>query len=170
MKKVILALFVMAAPLAIFPAVLAGQSTTFNWSASSNGLVGSGTITATPDGSVAGAWDITGMTGTFSNSNTSLGDQTFSGTVVGLTGYLGEAATLSYNINAPMEDASTDYYDDLLYLNYSSPASSVDPPAPAGLGGGQFDNGGLVFNVDTTGGVYEIQLEQYGSSDMTSSS
>jgi hypothetical protein len=164
MKKFALVSLAIAAALAVSPAVMFGQ--TWDWSASSNGLVGSGTITATPDGSVAGAWDVTGMTGTFSNSNTSLGDPAFSGSVVSLTGINGEAATPSYNINSPSVDALTDYYDDLLYLHYTSPASNLDSTPTGGSGGGQLDSGGLVFNVlDPGNGEFEIQLQQISSAN-----
>ena len=162
MKKFSLVSLAIGAALAISPAMLIGQST-FNWSATDNGLVGSGTLTATSVG--GGVWDITGMTGTFTNTNTSNGDQAFSGSIDGLTGFHGEAGTPSYNSSSPSADAQTDYYDDLLYLGFTSPASSLDPPF-SGSGGGQLDSGGMVFNVDDpTAGVYEIQIQQIGSTD-----
>jgi hypothetical protein len=163
MKKFSLISLAIASALMISPAMLVGQSTTFNWSASSNGLVGSGTITATPDGSVAGAWDVTGITGTFANSNTSLGNLGFSGNVIGLTGYINEDAVPSYSSSNPSGINPTLYYqyDDLLYLAYTSPSININ--GYPGNGGGQFDPAGLVFNVQTTSGVYEVEIFQDGS-------
>ena len=122
MKKFSLLSLAIASALVISPAVLVGQGT-YNWSVDLNGMIGSGTITTTSGG------DITAITGNFENTSSVNGVAEFSGNVIGLTNGTvsqGEAPTLSYSLTAPMTDATTDYYDDILVKQYGALPASKD--------------------------------------------
>jgi hypothetical protein len=157
MKKLSLISLAVAAALAICPAALVGQ--TLDWSVDANGITGSGTVSVVPNG-VPGVYNITNMGGTFADTN--LGE-VFSGTVIGIDpSYLGETYPPSYSLSSPSPDTAGDLYDELLYLNGSgSPSSNIN--GVPGNGGGQEDAAGFIFNVQTTSGVYEVQIYQNGS-------
>jgi hypothetical protein len=134
---------------------------TLDWAVDANGITGSGTVSVVPNG-VPGVYNITNMSGTFADNNP--GYEVFSGNVIGIgdPANLGETYPPSYSLSSPSSDATGDLYDELLYLNGSgSPPSNIN--GVPGNGGGQEDAGGFIFNVQTTSGVYEVQIYQDGS-------
>jgi hypothetical protein len=140
MKKFCLALFAIAAALAITPAALA-DTDTYNFTISSSTDSGSGVITVTQVGN-SDVYDVTGITGTFTDSNIGLSDATITGLV-----------SASYNSSSPTlypgtGDAAGNYpaVDNLFYPIGDSPAVSCCglPPFPAG---GQLDAWGILFSV-----------------------
>ncbi len=146
MKKSYSALFAIAATLAIAPAALAD---TFDWTYGGVGdpVYAYGTLTATPDASIAGAYDILGGTGTRITSQGS-----FSVSIIGFTdpgpfpGAEGLSGPCTYSpstgcniTDAGQGGATADLiFDNLLYAN-QAPGYQLDgdgfvlfePNAPA---------------------------------------
>ncbi|HUZ96818.1 MAG TPA: PEP-CTERM sorting domain-containing protein [Edaphobacter sp.] len=142
------ALLVLATSVALAPAARA-DSYTFNWSG--HGITTSGVIDVTAT-SMPGTYQITGIDGTFSDSNAG-----FSGTITGLN-----AASLptytpgSTYFGAPAFTDAGFSYDNLFYPAGDSPAVCVDAPM---FSGGVFDIYGMSFNV---AGGYTVDLWSQG--------
>jgi hypothetical protein len=128
MKKFSLALFAMAMALAIMPAALAD---TFDWTygGGTDPVYAYGTLTATPDASIPGAFDILGGTGTRITSQ-----GTFAVSIIGfsdpgpfpLSGGLGGTCIYSPASSCDIHDAGAGgvtadlIFDNLLYANQAS--------------------------------------------------
>ncbi|HZY61525.1 MAG TPA: PEP-CTERM sorting domain-containing protein [Edaphobacter sp.] len=164
--------FVLSCRKAIFPALLAlavsvaltpaARADSYVFSFNGGGLSGSGVLTysntAVPG--VPGAYQITGITGTFSDSNIGL-------TNAAITGV--QTTSLPSGINPdgtflPPGSPAGGFgfsYDNLFYPAGNSPAicppNPSEPPYP--FGGGSLDIYGLLFNVD---GGYSVDLWSNG--------
>jgi hypothetical protein len=152
----------LAAGLAAAPS--AARADSFAFSFSGGGLSGSGTIivsNAVVPG-VPGAYQVTGISGTFSDTNAN-----FSGAIIGV-----QTTSLPTGINPdgtfiPPGQASDGFgfsYDNLFYPDGNSPAvcpppGPGDPEAPYPFGGGLLDIYGLLFNVE---GGYSVDLWSNG--------
>lgn len=155
------ALLVLATSVALAPAARADS---YTFSFSGGGMSASGVIdisSATVPG-VPGAYQVTGISGTFSDSNLGLSN-------VAITGL--QTTSLPTNINAdgtflPPGSQADGYgfsYDNLLYPDGNSPAvCPPDPTDPNGeypFGGGLLDIYGLLFNVQ---GGYNVDVWSNG--------
>jgi hypothetical protein len=146
-KVALSALLVLAATAVMTPAALA-DSYTFNWSG--NGITTSGVIDVTAT-SMPGTYQITGIDGTFSDSNAG-----FSGAITSLnTAPLPTYTPGSTYFSAPAFTDAGFSYDNLFYPAGDSPAVCVDAPM---FSGGVFDIYGLSFNV----GAYTVDLWSQG--------
>lgn len=156
------ALLVLATSVAMTPAAKADS---FNFSFSGGGLSGSGVLTVsnTPVPGVPGAFQVTGINGTFSDANLGLSNAAISGV---------QATSLPSGINpdgtfvppANAADGSGFSYDNLFYPGGDSPAvcpppGPGDPEQPYPFGGGLLDIYGLLFNVQ---GGYSVDLWSNG--------
>ena len=140
---------VMVSALAFGPSA---RADVVNFSFSGAGTSGSGTLTVTPDtvvGDPTGAYTITNITGTFSDSNTgaNISNATITGLVpinsAGSSVGAPAPAVLSYYTvtNPPPHDASISY-DNLYYPN-GSPITCANYPAS----GGFLDVYGVLFKL-----------------------
>jgi hypothetical protein len=151
----------LAATLAIAPAAKADS---YVFSFSGGGLSGSGVLdvsTATVPG-VPGAYQVTGASGTFSDTNNGISNATITGV---------QPISLPSGINSDgtfvppgrQVDGYPFSFDNLLYPGGNSPAvCPPDPNDPNGLypfGGGQLDIYGLLFNVQ---GGYVVDVWSNG--------
>src|ERR1700733_4807110 len=160
-SKVLLPALLFLAALAVAPAAKAEQ---FFFSFSGGGLSASGVLTVSPATvvGVPGAEQVTGISGTFSDSNLGVSN-------VAITGL--QATSLPSGINAdgtfvpPGSDADGFgfSYDNLLYPGGNSPAVCPppvfpDPEPPYPFGGGLLDIYGLLFNA----GGYSVDVWSNG--------
>lgn len=153
---------VLAAGLVLVP--LTARASQIGFSFSGGGMSGSGVITfsnaAVPG--VAGAYQITGISGTFSDTVAG-----FSGAITGL-----QSIALPSGINndgtfVPPGTAADGFgfsWDNLFYPGGNSPAvcpppGPGDPEPPYPFGGGLFDIYGVLFNVQ---GGYSVDLWSNG--------
>ncbi|MGH9437834.1 MAG: PEP-CTERM sorting domain-containing protein [Terriglobia bacterium] len=145
MKKAFFVLIALATTLAIAPFA---RSTEINFTFSGGGISGSGAFTVSPS-STAGVDDITGISGTFKDTNDGI-----SGTITGLYPPISYKSTLP-----PAFTGAGLSYDDLFYPAGNSP---VLCPGPTGypFSGGQLDIFGVAFDV--TGG-YVAELWSNGN-------
>ena len=157
---------VLAAMVAVAPVARADS---FTFSFSGGGFSGSGLVQVsnTPVSGVPGAFQVTGITGTFSDTNAGITNAAITGVhSTGLpTGINGDGTFLppgSYAIATPGVDPLS--FDNLFYPDGNSPA--VCPPPPPGdphgpypFHGGTLDIYGLMFDV--TGG-YVVDLWSNG--------
>jgi len=127
-----LILLALAAGLAATPAALANN---YAYTISGTGISGSGTLTATAAG--GGAYDITGISGTFSDSATGL-----SGTIAGLVPGSYSTTSPSY-YNEP--SIGPQPFDNIVYPAGNSPATSYG--SFSALGGGTLDYFGFLFGL-----------------------
>jgi len=149
---------VMATPVA--------NADTFAFSFSGGGLSGSGIITVSnsPVPGVPGGYQITGITGTFTDSNA---NANFTGAITGL-----QTTSLPSGINPdgtfiPPGSQADGYgfsYDNLFFPGGNSPAvcpppGPGDPHDPYPFGGGLFDIYGVLFHVQ---GGYTVDLWSNG--------
>jgi hypothetical protein len=153
------ALFALAASFAVAPAAKADS---FGFSFSGGGLSGSGVIvlSSTPTPGVPGAYQVVGISGTFSDSIAGISNAAITGI---------RTTSLPTNINADgtfippgqAADGSGFSYDNLFYPDGNSPAICPPDPseAPYTFSGGVFDIYGLVFNV---AGGYSVDLWSNG--------
>lgn len=160
--------FVMLAALAVAlaaaPSAIRADSYTFSFNG--GGLSGSGVITVsnTPVPGVPGALQITGISGTFSDTNP---NANFTGAITGL-----QTTSLPSGINpdgtfvppGSQADGFGFSYDNLFYPGGNSPAvcpppGPGDPEPPYPFGGGLFDIYGLLFHVE---GGYSVDLWSNG--------
>src|SRR5215469_6402933 len=139
-----------AATLAASPAARADS---YIFSFSGGGLSGSGiiTVSSVPVPGVPGAVQITGVTGTFSDSNAGISNAAITG-VQGTSLPSGINPDGTFIPPGSQADGFGFSYDNLFFTNGMSPA--VCPPPPPGdphepypFGGGYFDIYGLLFNV-----------------------
>lgn len=145
MKKNYYVLLGLAAAFAIAPAALADG---FYFSFNGNGISSSGTLWVTPS-STPGVDHITGITGTFSDTNVGV-----SGAIAGLY------QPVSYESDTRVGIASTSgglSYDDTFYPAGDSPAICYDFinghwTLTYPFSGGQFDIFGVAFNIAGPGG------------------
>jgi hypothetical protein len=160
-KVILSALLVLAASVAMAPAARADS---YTFSFDGGGLSGSGVIdvsNSTVPG-VPGAYQVTGISGTFSDANIGLVNAAITGV---------QTTSLPSGINAdgtfiPPGTAADGFgfsYDNLFYPDGNSPAvCPPDPTDPNGLypwGGGTLDIYGLLFNVD---GGYSVDVWSNG--------
>jgi hypothetical protein len=147
-KVALSAFLVVAATAAMAPAAKA-DSYNFNWSG--NGITTSGVIDVTAT-SMPGTYQITGISGTFSDSNAG-----FSGAITTLNSApLPTYTPGSTYFSAPAFTDAGFSYDNLLYPDGESPAVCVDAPM---FSGGVFDIYGMSFNV---AGGYTVDLWSQG--------
>lgn len=150
-------------------AILAASSLTahadsYTFSFSGGGLSGSGLVTVsnTPVPGVPGAYQITGIQGTFSDANLSLSNAMITGV---------QTTSLPSGINpdgtfVPPGSPTDGFgfsFDNLLYPGGNSPAVCPPDPNPANdypFGGGLLDIYGLLFNVQ---GGYTVDLWSNGT-------
>jgi hypothetical protein len=149
----------------IVAAATAAKADTYAFSFSGGGLSGSGIITVSPIPvpGVPGGYQITGITGTFSDSNLGLLNAAITGVQnTSLPSGIGSDGTF-----IPPGSPGDGYgfsYDNLFFPGGNSPA--VCPPPPPGdphdpypFGGGLFDIYGLLFHVQ---GGYSVDLWSNG--------
>lgn len=147
-------------------ATTAVKADTYSFSFNGGGMSGSGIITVsnTPVPGVPGGYQITGINGTFSDTNP---NANFTGAITGV-----QTTSLPSGINmdgtfvppGTQADGFGFSYDNLFFPGGNSPA--VCPPPPPGdphppypFGGGVFDIYGLLFNVR---GGYSVDLWSNG--------
>jgi hypothetical protein len=140
----------LAATLGLTPAALANS---YNFSISGSGITASGVITASNTGP-NGAYTISAITGTFSDSNNS-----FSGAINGLAPV--DPVTLNrdgvtFSPPVPVGSTSIFSYDQFFYPDGDSPAVCIDAPP---FFGGVFDIYGVEFSVD---GGYTVDVWSNG--------
>jgi len=150
------------ATVAITPAARADS---FNFSFNGGGLSASGVLTVSniPVPNVPGAFQITGITGTFSDSNFGISNAAITGI---------QATSLPSPVNAdgtfvPPGSPSDGFgfsYDNLYFPGGDSPAvcpppAPGDPHQPYPFGGGFLDIYGVLFNVQ---GGYSVDLWSNG--------
>jgi hypothetical protein len=150
------------AALAVTPAAHADS---YTFSFSGGGLSGSGVITYsnTPVPGVLGAYQITGITGTFSDLNAGVSNAAITGI---------NSTSLPANINPDgtfippgrQADGFPFSFDNLFFPSGDSPVvcpppGPGDPEPPYPFGGGYFDIYGLYFNV---AGGYSVDLWSNG--------
>lgn len=154
MKVKLIALVALVVAAGFASAAMADQ---FNFSFNGNGVSASGTFIVSP-GSSAGVYDITSITGTFSDTNVGV-----SGTITGLY------QPVSYRSNTEVTPgialtAGGLSYDDTFYPAGNSPAICYDLDPSTGkyvltypFSGGVFDIFGVAFDISGPGGyVAEI--------------
>jgi hypothetical protein len=156
------AAFALAAALIVAPAA---KADTFAFSFSGGGLSGSGLInvSSAPVAGVPGAYQITGISGTFSDANAGVSNAAITGL---------QTTSLPSGINADgtfvppgaQSDGFPFSFDNLLYPGGNSPAvcpppGPGDPEPPYPFGGGYLDIYGLYFNV---AGGYSVDLWSNG--------
>lgn len=128
-----------------------------------SGITGSGSFTVGPDtvaGDPANALAITGMSGTFSDTNVGIGGATITG-IVPISPVAGDPmAPKSFSVfavtNPPPPDAGISY-DDLIYLD-GSPIVCTGYPGS----GGFLDVYGVLFTIDDGGTTYTVDLWSNG--------
>lgn len=134
-----------------------------NFTMSGSGITASGVLQVSATGPF-GAYTVTGISGTFADSNTTSNNNPFSGAITSLN-YAPPPTTDGHDtyFNAPAFTDSGLSYDNLIWPAGNSPAVCVDAPV---FFGGDFDIYGLSFNVaggDQDGG-YTIDLWSNGPS------
>ncbi len=148
-KGSLFALLALAATVALAPAARADS---YTFAFSGNGISTSGIIDATAT-TYPGAYQITGIRGTFSDANAG-----FSGAITGLDFSPPPTRTIgSTYFSAPAFTDAGFSYDNLLYPDGNSPAVCVDAPA---FFGGPFDIYGTAFSV---AGGYTVDLWSQGA-------
>ncbi|MEG9438109.1 PEP-CTERM sorting domain-containing protein [Edaphobacter sp. HDX4] len=145
-------------------AAQAARADSYSFSFTGGGLSGSGTIVVSnaPVPGVPGGYQITGISGTFSDSIAN-----FSGAITGI-----QPTSLPSGINpdgtfippGSQADGFGFSYDNLFFPGGNSPAvcpppAPGDPEPPYPFGGGVFDIYGMLFNVE---GGYTVDLWSNG--------
>jgi hypothetical protein len=141
------------AVLTVFAIASLARAGTLTFSFSGGGITTSGTLTmvSAPDGtsgvSTPGTYEITGITGTFTDSNDGI-----SGAITGLYAPISYITPLTSTSASPVGFTTAGLsYDDLFFSGGNSPADCPGYP----FSGGDFDILGVAFNV-TGGYVGEI--------------
>jgi hypothetical protein len=133
----------------------------YTFSVNGDGITASGLLQVSNTGPF-GAYTVTGISGTFSDSNTTSNNNPFSGAITSLN-YAPPPATDGTDtfFNAPAFTDSGLSYDNLFWSDGNSPAVCVEAPV---FYGGDFDIYGLSFNVDGGDkyGGYTIDLWSNG--------
>lgn len=149
MKSKCIAVLALAVAVAFASAAMADE---FSFSFNGSGVSASGTFTASP-GSSPGVDEITGITGTFSDSNV--------GVSGAITGLYQPVSYVSNTLATPGVAFTTGglSYDDLFYPAGDSPAICYDinptthlPELTYPFFGGQFDIFGVAFDIAGPGG------------------
>ncbi|HEX5481171.1 MAG TPA: hypothetical protein VFZ08_00935, partial [Terriglobia bacterium] len=143
MKAKLIALLALLVALGVASAAMADE---FSFSFNGGGVSASGTFTASPGASL-GVYEITSITGTFSDSNVGV-----SGAITGLYQPVSYVSDTSVGIAATSGGLS---YDDLFYPAGDSPALCFDPVTHQltyPFSGGEFDIYGVAFNIAGPGG------------------
>jgi hypothetical protein len=156
------ALLVLATGVAMTPAARADS---YNFSFSGGGLSASGVLTVSnvPVPGVPGAFQVTGVSGTFSDTKLGLTNAAISGvSATSLPSGINPDGTFIPPANAA--DGSGFSYDNLFYPGGDSPAvcpppGPGDPEQPYPFGGGLLDIYGLLFNVQ---GGYSVDVWSNG--------
>lgn len=165
------ALLVLATSVALAPAARADS---YNFSFSGGSMSGSGVLTysntAVPG--VPGAYQVTGISGTFSDSNLGLSNAAITGLqTTGLPTNITPAGQPFAGSFVPPGSQAAGFgfsYDNLFYPAGNSPAVCPpplpgDPNGPYPFGGGLLDIYGLLFNVNGgANGVYNVGLWSNG--------
>lgn len=135
MKAKLIVVLAFAVAVGFTSAAMADQ---YNFSFNGNGITASGTFTTAPS-SIAGAQEITSITGTFSDSNVNV-----SGAITGLY------QPVSYVDTIPGVALTTGglSYDDLFFPGGASPADCAGYP----FAGGQLSIFGVAFDLAGSGG------------------
>jgi hypothetical protein len=161
--KILLAVLALTTTVAMAPAAKADS---FNFSFSGGGLSATGVIdvsSAVPG--VAGAYQVTGIHGTFSDANTGLTNASITGLVsTSLPSPINGDGTFlppgTFALTQPAGDEGLSF-DNLFYPNGDSPA--ICPPSPTEAGypfhGGSLDIYGVLFTVD---GGYTVDMWSNG--------
>jgi hypothetical protein len=157
MKKYAAVLLTLAGALAVSP-IASADSFNFNFSGPVNtsfganpGTISFGTIFITAVTGPDGGWDITSISGNYSNT----GD--------GLTGTLSLYPGNGSNESALTDTFDTESYDNVFYPNDNAPA---DPGAgPKQYVGGYFDDQGLLMTLTDGSSLYEVEF--YGDATPT---
>jgi hypothetical protein len=157
------AVLVLAASLAMAPAAKADA---YNFSFSGGGLSGSGVLdvsNATVPG-VPGAHQVTGISGTFSDTNAGLSNAAITGLIPSsLPSPINSDGTFVPPGTFALSGGDSLSYDNLFYPDGSPavcpPPLPGDPHDPYPFGGGVLDIYGLLFNVD---GGYTVNLWSNG--------
>jgi len=170
-KIILSALLVLATSVALTPAARADS---YTFSFSGGGLSGSGVLTysntAVPG--VPGAYQVTGITGTVSDTNIGLSNAAITGLqTTGLPTNItpvGQPFAGTFLPPGSPADGFGFSYDNLFYPAGDSPAVCPpplpgDPNGPYPFGGGLLDIYGLLFNVDGgANGIYNVGLWSNG--------
>lgn len=163
-KVILSALLVLAASVAMAPTARADA---YNFSFSGGGLSGSGVLdvsTATVPG-VPGAHQVTGISGTFSDTNAGLSNATIMGLIPSpLPSPINSDGTFLPPGTFALGPGDSLSFDNLFYPDGNSPAICPpplpgDPHGPYPFHGGTLDIYGLLFNVD---GGYTVNLWSNG--------
>ena len=157
MKKYAVALLSLAGSLALTP-VASADSYTFNYSGAVNTIYASpGTIMFSADfttapcvGGCNGGVDITGLSGTYTNTGDGLTGTLSLYTLGGTNGTNGMPLWDAYN---------TESYDNVLYPNNDAPADAA--LGPKKYVGGYFDDNGLLMTLTDGASLYEVSF--YGN-------
>jgi PEP-CTERM motif len=156
MKVRYIVILVLAAVVGLSSAAMADQ---FNFSFNGNGITASGILTVSP-GSSPGVDEITGISGTFSDTNV--------GVSGAITGLYQPVSYVSNTLATPGIAFTTGglSYDDLFYPAGDSPAVCYDlvngvPTLTYPFSGGQFDIFGVTFDIAGPGG-YVAELWSNG--------
>lgn len=161
MKKTLLAVGMVAGALVW---AQQGRAAVIPFTFGGSGITGSGSFTVGPDtvmGDPANALAITGMSGTFSDTNIGIGGATITGIVpINPFSPHDPLAPNSFSLFAvtnppPMDTAVS--YDDLIYLD-GSPLVCTGYPGS----GGFLDVYGVLFTIDDGGTPYTIDLWSNG--------
>jgi hypothetical protein len=131
MNRFTLALLALATASAIAPSALADS---FLFSYSGGGITSSGVFTAAPT-PTPGAWAITGISGTYSDTNDGISGN--------ITGLYNPAQVAGFVPGDFAFSAAGMSYDDFFFPAGDSPADCPGYP----FSGGDFDVGGILFNV-----------------------
>jgi hypothetical protein len=166
-KVILSALLVLAASVAMTPAARADS---YTFSFNGGGLSGSGVLdvsnTAVPG--VPGGYQVTGISGIFSDANAGLVNAAITGLVgTSLPSPINGDGTFlppgNFALSQPAGDPGLSF-DNLFYPDGNSPAvcpppAPGDPHDPYPFGGGALDIYGLLFNVE---GGYTVNLWSNG--------
>jgi hypothetical protein len=139
MKKLSSSLLALAVALAISPAAFA-NTWSFTISGDNNKIIGSGTFTISDPSGALDAWEITGITGTFSTTR----GPSWSGAITAL-------APSDYNY-VTGDSNTISYFDNVYFPNGTAPSIAESPECGNTPDGGTLDSCGLLFYV--AGGYY----------------
>jgi hypothetical protein len=153
MKKLAVSLLTLAAALAYSP-VASADSYTFNFSGPVNtlyappGTMSFSAVFTTGGAATDGGFNITGVTGTYSNTSD------------GLSGWLSLYPGNGTN-ESPLTDPTGNYYDSVFYPGNNAPADTSAQSVKSYVGG-YFDDQGLMMTLTDGSSLYELNF--YGDS------
>lgn len=147
-------LFSLTAPVVALALVstLAARADSYSFTISGTGISGSGVLDVTNTGPLPGSYTVTGISGTFSDSNNGI-----SGAITGL----GPTGPITFNGPGTYAPPGTNpaglSYDNVFWPGEDSAPVCID--APPAFSGGDFDIYGLLFDVADT---YQVDLWSNG--------